>query len=54
MVRTNLTGGFLMARECYTQWMRDNGGAIVNIVADMWTACRAWATRAPPAPAWST
>jgi citronellol/citronellal dehydrogenase len=25
-----------MARECYTQWMRANGGAIVNIVADMW------------------
>ena len=23
VVRTNLTGGFLMARECYTQWMRD-------------------------------
>ncbi len=38
VVRTNLTGGFLMARECYTQWMRDNGGAIVNIVADMWTS----------------
>jgi len=36
VVRTNLTGGFLMARECYTQWMRDAGGAIVNIVADMW------------------
>jgi citronellol/citronellal dehydrogenase len=36
VVRTNLTGGFLMARECYTQWMRDHGGAIVNIVADMW------------------
>jgi citronellol/citronellal dehydrogenase len=36
VVRTNLTGGFLMVRECYTQWMRANGGAIVNIVADMW------------------
>jgi len=36
VVRTNLTGGFLMARESYTQWMRTNGGAIVNIVADMW------------------
>ena len=36
VVRTNLTGGFLMARECYTQWMRAHGGAIVNIVADMW------------------
>jgi citronellol/citronellal dehydrogenase len=36
VVRTNLTGGFLMARECYTQWMREHAGAIVNIVADMW------------------
>lgn len=36
VVRTNLTGGFLMARECYTQWMQSRGGAIVNIVADMW------------------
>jgi citronellol/citronellal dehydrogenase len=36
VVRTNLTGGFLMARECYTQWMAANGGAIVNILADMW------------------
>ena len=41
VVRTNLTGGFLMARECYTQWMKqaaqENGsGAIVNIIADMW------------------
>jgi citronellol/citronellal dehydrogenase len=36
VVRTNLTGGFLMARECYTQWMDGHGGAIVNIVADMW------------------
>ena len=37
VVRTNLTGGFLMARECYTQWMKTaRSGAIVNIVADMW------------------
>ncbi len=37
VVKTNLTGGFLMARECYTQWMKENGGgAIVNIIADMW------------------
>ena len=36
VVRTNLTGGFLMAREVYTQCMSKNGGAIVNIVADMW------------------
>ena len=36
VVHTNLTGGFLMARECYGQAMRKTGGAIVNIVADMW------------------
>jgi citronellol/citronellal dehydrogenase len=36
VVRTNLTGGFLVARECYTQWMGGHGGAIVNIIADMW------------------
>jgi citronellol/citronellal dehydrogenase len=37
VVRTNLTGGFIVARECYTQCMKAAGaGAIVNIVADMW------------------
>jgi citronellol/citronellal dehydrogenase len=36
VVNTNLTGGFLMARECYLQSMQAHGGAIVNIVADMW------------------
>ena len=55
VVRNNLTGGFLMARECVTQWMLEeagtggvpnggqgsngaavNGGAVVNIIADMW------------------
>ena len=41
VLRTNLTGGFLVARECYTQWMKraareTGGGAIVNIIADMW------------------
>ncbi len=38
VVRNNLTGGFLMARECYTQWMEEHaaGCAIVNIIADMW------------------
>jgi len=33
---TNLTGGFLMARECYAQYMARQGGSIVNMVADMW------------------
>lgn len=36
VISSNLTGGFLMARECYLQWMSDNGGAIVNMAADMW------------------
>src|SRR5256714_6747358 len=36
VVRTNLTGGFLMAREAYTHWMKSQGGAIVNMIADMW------------------
>jgi len=37
VVRTNLTGGFLVARECYTQWMKAAvAGAIVNMIADMW------------------
>ena len=36
VVATNLTGGFLVARECYLQSMQAHGGAIVNIVADMW------------------
>jgi len=37
VVRTNLGGGFLMARECYTQCMKAaRAGAIVNIIADMW------------------
>ena len=36
VIDTNLTGGFLMARECYVQAMRQGGGGIVNIVADIW------------------
>ncbi|HVN41383.1 MAG TPA: SDR family oxidoreductase, partial [Steroidobacteraceae bacterium] len=36
VLQTNLTGGFLMARECYRQSMRAHGGAIVNMLADMW------------------
>ncbi|MDB5988341.1 MAG: family oxidoreductase [Nevskia sp.] len=36
VVANNLTGGFLMAREIYTQHMKKNGGSIVNMLADMW------------------
>jgi citronellol/citronellal dehydrogenase len=35
VVRTNLVGGFLVAREVFVQGMNDTGGSIVNIVADM-------------------
>ena len=36
VLATNLTGGFLMAREVFLGSMRKHGGAIVNMVADMW------------------
>ena len=36
VVRTNLTGGFIFMREVYSRWMRENGGAIVNMIADIW------------------
>ena len=36
VVRTNLVGGFLFAREVYSQSMVKTGGSIVNIIADMW------------------
>jgi citronellol/citronellal dehydrogenase len=36
VLRTNLTGGFLMARETFNGWMKDHGGAIVGIIADIW------------------
>ncbi|HUR40256.1 MAG TPA: SDR family oxidoreductase [Verrucomicrobiae bacterium] len=36
VVANNLTGGFLVARECFNQSMKKHGGTIVNIIADMW------------------
>jgi citronellol/citronellal dehydrogenase len=36
VVRNNLTGGFLMSREVYNRFMAEHGGAIVNIIADIW------------------
>ena len=36
VVRNNLTGGFIFMREAYNRWMEANGGAIVNIIADIW------------------
>jgi citronellol/citronellal dehydrogenase len=37
VLATNLTGGFLIAREVYTQCMKASGGAIVNMIANMWS-----------------
>ena len=34
VVRTNLVGGFLVAREVHARSMRDHGGSIVNVTAD--------------------
>ncbi|APC18357.1 2,4-dienoyl-CoA reductase [Pseudomonas frederiksbergensis] len=36
VLRTNLVGGFLMAREVFNQSMSTHGGSIVNMLADMW------------------
>ncbi|MGE8099850.1 SDR family oxidoreductase [Pseudomonas fluorescens] len=36
VLRTNLVGGFLMAREVFNQSMCKHGGSIVNMLADMW------------------
>jgi citronellol/citronellal dehydrogenase len=34
VVANNLTGGFLMMRECFNQSMQAHGGAVVNMTAD--------------------
>jgi len=36
VVANNLTGGFLVMREVFRQSMKEHGGAIVNMAADMW------------------
>lgn len=36
VVSNNLTGGFLVMREVFRQTMKEHGGAIVNMAADMW------------------
>lgn len=36
VIDTNLTGTFYCCQEVYTAWMKQHGGAIVNIIADMW------------------
>jgi citronellol/citronellal dehydrogenase len=37
VIKTNLTGGFIMSKAVHALWMKANGGAIVNIIADMWS-----------------
>lgn len=36
VVETNLTGTFLMCREAYNRYMKEHGGAIVNMLMDNW------------------
>jgi citronellol/citronellal dehydrogenase len=36
VVRNNLSSTFIMMREAYNRAMADNGGAIVNMLADIW------------------
>ena len=36
VVRNNLTGGFIFMREVFNRHMDAHGGAIVNVIADIW------------------
>jgi peroxisomal trans-2-enoyl-CoA reductase len=36
VIETNLTGTFQVCQAAHAKWMRQHGGRIVNIVADMW------------------
>ncbi|XP_075876768.1 peroxisomal trans-2-enoyl-CoA reductase [Nelusetta ayraudi] len=36
VIDTNLTGTFHCCQAVYTGWMKEHGGVIVNIIADMW------------------
>ncbi|MGQ0652913.1 MAG: SDR family NAD(P)-dependent oxidoreductase, partial [Betaproteobacteria bacterium] len=36
VVRNNLTGGFIFMREVFNRWMEAHGGAIINVIADIW------------------
>ena len=36
VVRNNLTGGFIFMREVFNRCMEQHGGAIVNVIADIW------------------
>lgn len=36
VIETNLTGTFLMSRECFLQSFKNRPGVIVNVIAEMW------------------
>ncbi|MBL4753448.1 MAG: SDR family oxidoreductase [Flavobacteriales bacterium] len=36
VIETNLTGTFFMTQEVFNQNMREHGGAVVNVIANMW------------------
>ncbi|MBL4577441.1 MAG: SDR family oxidoreductase [Flavobacteriales bacterium] len=36
VIETNLSGTFFMTKEVFNQSMRDNSGAVVNVIANMW------------------
>ncbi|MBF0353381.1 MAG: SDR family oxidoreductase [SAR324 cluster bacterium] len=36
VIETNLTGPFFMSQEVFNQVFREKGGAIVNVIANMW------------------
>ncbi|KAI4809547.1 hypothetical protein KUCAC02_018422 [Chaenocephalus aceratus] len=36
VIDTNLTGTFHCCQQVYAAWMKQHGGVIVNIIADMW------------------
>ncbi len=36
VIETNLTGTFLMCREAFNRYLGQHGGAIVNIISEMW------------------
>lgn len=50
VIETNLTGTFNCCKHAYLAWMQEHGGAIVNIIIDMWKGytymCHSSAARA--------
>lgn len=36
VIETNLSGTFFMTKEVFNEYMRDNTGVVVNVIANMW------------------